>query len=607
MNVLRHRFSVALWLLVGLTTVGASSAPAPGYIRVVQKDGAWWFEDGAGRRFFSLGVNCAGGCYGHAEDRPIVPSRRRWIADRLREWGFNTAGSWSSPSLWDDFYVADQIYPEFHEILHDVFDESLWRDRLTEQIGREVRTFVGRQNFLGYFLDNEREWNAPEVFDFYLRLPGGAPGSRAFIAFIKGYYRDDLSRLNAAWGTAYADFDQIAASGPLTPYPPAMQRGIVPAWRTAVAVTYYRRYVDTTRALDPHHLILGIRYRGVPDRDLFVTLSPLFDVNSVNDYTRYGHLKPVYAEFYRATGKPIMITEFSFSGFPHPGQLSDLFIDVYGQDRRGRGYHKSVQQAARAPFIVGMHWFMWADYAEDAGPEGGYPYPPDRNVGLVSHDEGVIYDELTHWVARANREVDAIHRGALEAQRTEPAPSQVTVKRFTPVLDGDLGEWPEDPAFRPTAVDALVDNAPLDHRYALSWDEQGLYLAGEITDASLEPAQPDRPWQGDQLALRLSPLMPGDGSPGEGPMIIIYPIGAGPDRQHPYAVRWQAPRQQQPFPLRAVKRLRPGGYAIEACIPATVLEGFGDLPGRAWRLQLWYQNVGEVYQSHWEGLVTLEP
>jgi hypothetical protein len=607
MNSPPCQFIFALWLMVGLTTVGASSPSSPEYIRVVQENGAWWFEDGAGRRFFSLGVNCIGGCYGHAEDSPMAPSRQRWIVDRLQEWGFNTAGSWSSPSLWDHFYVADQIYPEFHETLHDVYDESLWRDRLTEQIAREVQTFIGQKNFLGYFLDNEREWNAQGVFEFYLRLPKGTPGSRAFITYIKEYYHDDLSRLNAEWGTAYVSFDHIADSSPPTPYTRAMQRGILPAWRTKVATTYYRRYAHTIRGLDPHHLILGIRYRGVPERDLFIALSPLFDVNSINDYNRYGYLKPVYAELYQATVKPVMITEFSFTGFPHPGHLSELFIDVYRQDHRGLGYHKYVQQAARAPFMVGMHWFMWMDYAEDAGAKGGYPYPPDRNVGLVSNDESMIYEELTRWITRANREVEATYRGVLGTQRAEPASSQVTVKRFTPVLDGDLAEWPKDSSFRPTAVNALVDNVQLDHRYLLSWDDQGLYLAGEITDTSLEPTQPDRPWQGDQLALHLSPVLSADDSPGDAMMIVIYPIGGGPDQQQPYAVQGHEPRHYQLLPVQAMKRPRPGGYTIEACIPATALKGFSDLPGRAWQLQLWYRNVGEIYQSSWEGIVTLEP
>jgi hypothetical protein len=257
--------------------------------------------------------------------------------------------------------------------------------------------------------------------------------------------------------------------------------------------------------------------------------------------------------------------------------------------------------------MVGMHWFMWTDYAEDAAAQGGYPYPPDRNVGLVSHGESPIYEELTRWVARANREVEAIHRGALWTQPAKPASSPLRLKRFTPVLDGDLAEWPKDLTFRPSVVHALVDNVPPDHRYALAWDEQGLYLAGEITDASFEPTHADRPWHGDQLSLHLSPLKPGDDSPAEATLILIYPIGAGPDERQPHAVQWDGSRHHRVLPLQAVRRPRPGGYTIEACIPATALQGFSDLPERSWQLQLWYRNVGEIQQSGWEGIITLEP
>jgi len=62
-------FLVVLSLLVTI-------ADAHEAIRVVQKDGIWWFQDSSGRQFFSLGVNCVGGCYGHVEETPINPSRK---------------------------------------------------------------------------------------------------------------------------------------------------------------------------------------------------------------------------------------------------------------------------------------------------------------------------------------------------------------------------------------------------------------------------------------------------------------------------------------------------------------------------------------------------
>jgi hypothetical protein len=136
------------------TIAGAQRTPAEAheYIRVVQENGVWWFRDGSGHRFFSLGVNCVGGCYGHAEETPIDPSRKAQIVSALQGWGFNTAGAWSSPSLWDELYVTDRIYTDFSEVTHDVFDESFWSGWMADRLKAEVQPFLGLKNFVGYFL-----------------------------------------------------------------------------------------------------------------------------------------------------------------------------------------------------------------------------------------------------------------------------------------------------------------------------------------------------------------------------------------------------------------------------------------------------------------------
>ena len=410
-------------LLLSMSLADAQPAPsqAQAYMRVIQDNGVWWFQDGTGRTFFSLGVNCVGGCYGHAEATPMLPARRQWIVALLHDWGFNTAGCWSSPSVWPDFAVAEQIYVEFRPQAQDVFDAAFWQGPFADHLREEVRPFRGQPNVLGYFLDNEPAWNAPHLFAFYLGLGQHTPGSRALLAYLHTYYRGRISLLNHAWGTAYRSFTQIPGTRPSPRSWRRMQRGMVQAWRTKVVATYYQRYAAMVRALDPEHLILGIRYKGVPELALFTALSPSFDVNSINDYTRSGHFKPVYATFYKATGKPLMITEFAFSGFPSRGQPSALRIAVGSQAKRGLGYHTYVRQAARAPFMVGMHWFMWSDYAQ-AAPTGGYPHPPDVNVGLVTADEAAVYEELGHWITRTNAEVEAIHRGSRAASPSEPGP-----------------------------------------------------------------------------------------------------------------------------------------------------------------------------------------
>jgi hypothetical protein len=602
----RGGIEMVLVHIVALSLLAAILAPiveAHEAIRVVQKDGIWWFQDSSGRQFFSVGVNCVGGCYGHAEERPIGPARKARIISILKDWGFNTIGSWSSPSLWDDLYVADRIYTGFSEITHDVFDESLWSGLIAEHLPNEVRPFLGMKNFIGYFLDNEPDWNPDQVFEFYLSLAKGRPGSQAFIAYIRRYYQGRIGKLNREWSASYASFESIPETSPPKPYPLPMRQGFLNAWRTEVAATYYRRYAAMVRALDPHHLILGIRHRGVPDIDFCKALAPYFDVNSINDYNRYGHLRPAYAELYRATGKPMIITEFSFSGFPHPGHKSLLFVDVYTQGNRGVGYRKYVLQAARAPFMVGMHWFMWQDYGEQTPVIQGFP--PDENAGLVSDDETLVYEELGRWIRGTNAEIEAAHRGS---QRQAPArheqPSR-TLKRFVPIMDGDVSEWPKELAIKPRQITTLRDEVQVDHTYFIAWDRKDVYLAGDISDSRLDHPGKDK-WasQGDYLSIQLAPVKAAKKGT-DSSTIFIYPHGEGADGQQPYAARGYDPQEVQELTMRINRRLRPGGYTLEARIPATAIDGFTGKPETLWKIKVTYQNVNEVYQTNWEGLVRL--
>lgn len=467
-TVIKALLLLLLLLIAGRVDAFPLSSSSVGYIRVFQEDGTWWFRDGSGRTFFSVGVNCAGGCYGQAEAMPLAPSRKHWIVSLLKEWGFNTVAAWSSPSVWDQLYVADRIYTDFIPNAHDVFDESFWNGPFAQRIRSEVTPFLGKTNFIGYFLDNEPEWDAQQMFAFYMSLAKDTPGSLAFVRYLTQHYRGSIRTLNRAWGTSYASFAQIPQTRPPKRYPVSMQHGILKRWRTEVAATYYRRYAALVRALDPDHLILGIRYRGIPDRELFTALAPYFDVNSINDYNRYGTLKPVYADLYRATGKPLMITEFSFSGFPHPGHKSALFVDVYRQEHRGMGYRKFVLQAARAPFMVGMHWFMWMDYPQQEVTQDAYPYPPDANVGLVSPDETVVYEELGRWVGRTNAEVETSHHTAHGVSRPKTAPQRLGLKRFVPTVDGNIAEWPKARALKPAILTSLLEDVQAHHTFFLN-------------------------------------------------------------------------------------------------------------------------------------------
>jgi hypothetical protein len=485
-----------------------------------------------------------------------------------------------------------------------VFDESFWNGSFASLLREEVQPFLGLTKFVGYFLDNEPEWDAEQLFEFYLGLPGSSPGRQALVAYLKKYYQDRIQRLNREWRTSYKGFQHIPGTLPAKPYSLALRQGLLNAWRIEVAATYYRRYAAMVRALDPDHLILGIRYRGVPDRELFKALAPYFDVNSINDYNRYGHVRAAYAELYEATGKPLMITEFSFSGFVAPGHKSELFVDVYTQENRGMGYQKYVLQAARTPFMVGMHWFMWMDYADQH--QVARDSPPDTNVGLLSQQETAVYEELGTWVRATNAQVDVSHQRAVRVAGSPRGPGRRPLKRFTPTVDGHLSEWPQQEGMRPATITALSGDVKVDHTYFIAWDARYLYVAGDIADSRLDHPGKVWAWLGDYLSVQLSPGDPTQRHTVDSSTVFFYPHGGGSDGHQPYAAHRYGQQATQELPIRIRRRLRPGGYTIEARIPVTTIRGFTGKPGSRWNIELTYQNVNEIYQTHRQLLVVLQ-
>jgi hypothetical protein len=78
-------------------------------------------------------------------------------------------------------------------------------------------------------------------------------------------------------------------------------------------------------------------------------------------------------------------------------------------------------------------------------------------------------------------------------------------------------------------------------------------------------------------------------------------------RGQPYAARWPRSDGYRPIPLHVMQRRSPSGFTIEAHIPGTAPWGFTGKPGASWRITLRYQNVAEIYQTTWQGIVTLQP
>jgi len=587
-------------LLPGTGMAKVKKPPKEKAITVVKENGVWWLKDTEGKKFFSLGVCCIDGCFGHAEEKPLTPELEKETIGRLRKWGFNTAAAWSSPTTWKSLYVVDQIYPVYKHEDSDIFAPGFGSTVFESHLADEIASFTPKKNLIGYCLHNEVEWPVRMMFDIYLSRSPESPGSQELVSFTRSYYGNDIKALNNAWETRYQDFTDIAGKKAPKSYPNDMWAFMV-KWRTHTAETFYRRYSAMVRALDPGRLILGVRYKGWMDRDVHEAIAKYFDVITINRYNRYADFEDFCAYLNETSGKPVMITEYSFSGFPEPGKSSGLSCEVYSQENRAIGYRKFVRNHARVPFMVGMHWFMWNDYVTS---ESATPWAePDQNVGLVSQDFKKPYKVLVDEAARTNRQVKEIHANSRKWKKKGEAPLVTRdIPYFVPTLDGDLGEWPANTMLKPRVVRSLQDKPQLSHTYYLSHDHKYLYLAASFTDDHLDIGSEGDAWNADhfQLWLPVEKSLEAD----DGINYLVFPTGSGTKMDEPYASAFDkgyAPGEG----WKVVRKGGSGQYTLEARFPLALLND--KEPGKIHSYKVSYTNMSGIYETEWRGRGILAP
>src|SRR6266487_3457646 len=108
----------------------------------------------------------------------MSPSRKQWIVSLMKDWGFNTAACWSSPSVWNDLYVTDQIYARFIPHANDVFDASFWQGPYAAHLTNEVMPFRGKKNFIGTFWTMNQSGRRSACLSFICASGRASQGAR---------------------------------------------------------------------------------------------------------------------------------------------------------------------------------------------------------------------------------------------------------------------------------------------------------------------------------------------------------------------------------------------------------------------------------------------
>jgi hypothetical protein len=517
--------AIALATIAGQLPPVAPVAASGGYYGVERRDGRSWLTTPAGDPFFSVAVDYVtpGGMTAKDGTNPYrgvmeakygAPvNQQAWAAstgDRLKSWGINTVGAYSSgsggtlgglpdtPQLFPlhggvipairktngggDAYPLMVVSPndnwDFHRLFVDVYN-PVFAQQVDAYMAAQLPSHANDPRVMGYFLDNELPFyylkpedlmptdaahpGAQTLADRYIALPAGTSGKDAWVALVRSRYGDDIGAVNTTWGTGYGSFDALGAMTDL-PGTNAARAADKSAYLTQIAQTYFGTLRAAFRARDSHHLILGARFvalEGIDTpREVLAAAGQYENVVSINYYIwanetyaqRRERVRTRYAEFARATGRPILNGEFSFgardSGLPNTRPLGQL-VDTQAQ--RAQLYTDMVRITAEIPEAVGVAWWGYIDPPVNGALNGG----EDGNYGVVDNQDRP-YVALTNAMSTINPQTVAIHQDAPPTLRfpdvssNTPAGVAITEMVARGIIrgypDGTFG--PADPALR---------------------------------------------------------------------------------------------------------------------------------------------------------------
>lgn len=420
------------WDAFGGTT-GLKLTEGTGFFSKIKKNGRWYLTDPLGNAFFSVGpdgVRVSSDCriddfektldwvpdpadpiYGpmYAEPRYTLGSeigrtpklfsftaanlykvfgddwREQWarlVTRQLKAHGMNTLANWSDDAL---FGVTKIPYvtslPRFPGTKQTIFRDfpDVYSDEFAANAAESAKELAPRRDdpyMIGYFLRNEPSWAFVDgliLADEALYNPAATATKDALIASLRAKY-ETPEALSAAWGRAFASFDDlrapIANASKLSPAAMEDQR----AFSREMLRLYSEIPSKACRAVDPNHMILGMRWAWISHPDL-ITGWENFDVFSINCYAidptaRLDNVRDLGCDL------PVMIGEFH-AGALDSGLTATGLEGLRSQADRGLAYRYYCERVAAHPYGVGCHYFQCYDQFE-LGRFDGENY----NIGL---------------------------------------------------------------------------------------------------------------------------------------------------------------------------------------------------------------------------------
>jgi len=426
---------------------GSALVKGEGFFRTAEVDGRWWLVDPDGKPFFAVGTDHVNYQVHFCEKLGYAPYHRQveaefgsedaWATnaiERLKAWGFNELPAGHSPSLrhrglphilfgslGTSFAKREWICePKDWTGFPDVFSPR-WESHCRFAARETVRGSLGDPWCIGTFIDNELEWYGKHgqlVDDVFQRGPL-QPAKQALWDWLLREY-GTTTEVNNRLATSYADEAGFLASTNV-PEPSTALTRVRDGFLSLIAEKYFSVAAKALRKADPDHLVLGCRFAGSVPAPVLAAAGKYDDVFTFNTYPRVdfenvwapdgtgGAVARVPREltgYYAVARKPILITEWSFpaldSGLPCQ-HGAGMRVDT--QEQRAACYRIFANAMADLPFVIGYHYFMWAD---EPAPGISASFPEDSNYGLVN-EKDETYEILVKAATEVNRSAESRH------------------------------------------------------------------------------------------------------------------------------------------------------------------------------------------------------
>jgi hypothetical protein len=413
---------------------------ATGFFRTDKLCERWWIISPDGHPMWSLGVNTInpnGDRDGETGERlyqeavdSIYGSDEAWAeaaTARLRSWGFNTTGAWSSHELTQPWMAATPIlyiagYDWLDGTRSDWFDPA-WPQSV-QASAEALAADADDPAILGWFLDNEISWGPDwrgldTLLQAYLAMGAEAPGKAVAVDFLLEQL-GELDDVNAALGTDFPDREAMLAAtdgwDSLDHDSSDTERALSSAFLAMAAEHYFSTVASAIRDHDPNHMLLGNREVSVLTRvEVYEAAARHMDILSINNYRFVdgiaegaldlsGGVDPSdgFSTLAAQVDMPMLISEFGFraadSGLPNSWPF---FYPTYDtQTERAEAFEDYAREHQAKPWVVGYHWFEWVDQ-----PQGGREMDGEDNNWGVVNEADEVYEELTQRMTTVNAAV----------------------------------------------------------------------------------------------------------------------------------------------------------------------------------------------------------